>query len=54
MLKQTVVKNNRVSKSFLGFSIKRQNQTYIIAENTADTWRKTTLKKLKTNQRIKK
>jgi len=53
-LEQTVVKKKRVSKSLFGFSLKRRNQTYIFAENTAVTWRKTTLKKLKTNQKIKK
>jgi len=53
MLEQTVVKNKRVSKCLLGFSLKRLNQTHINAGNTADTWRKTTFKKLKTSQKIK-
>jgi len=35
------------------FSLKRRNQTYTIAGNTADTWRETSLKKLKTNQNNK-
>jgi len=38
----------------LGFSLKRQNQTYNISGNTADTWRKTSFKKLKANQKNKK
>jgi len=53
MLEQTVAKNIRLSKSLLGFYLKCL-QSYIIAGNTADTWRKTSLEKLKTNQKIKK
>jgi len=54
MLEQTVAKNKRLSKSLLRFSIKRRNQTYIIPGNAVDAWRKTSLKKLKTNQNLKK
>jgi len=35
MLEQTVAKNERLSKSWLGFFLTRQNQTYIITGNTA-------------------
>jgi len=31
MLEPTAAKNKRLSKSWLGFSLTRQNQTYIIA-----------------------
>jgi len=41
MLEQTVAENKRLSKSLLRFFLKRRNQAYIIAGNTADTWRKT-------------
>jgi len=41
MLEQTVSKNR---KSLLGFSSKRQTQTYIIAGNLDVTWRKTSSK----------
>jgi len=34
-------------------SLKRRNKTYIIAGNTANTWRKISLKKLKINQKVK-
>jgi len=37
----------RLSKSLLRFSLKRQNQTYIIAGNTADAWHKISFKKTK-------
>jgi len=54
MLEQTVAKNIRLSKSLLGFSLKPPKQSYIIAANTADTWHKTSLKKLTINQKLKK
>jgi len=59
LLVQRYVRTNlllktKLSKRLLRVSLKRQNQTYIIAGNTADAWRKTSLKKLKTNQNIKK
>jgi len=41
MLKQTVAQNKKLSKSLLGFSLTRQNQTYIITGHTANTYRKT-------------
>jgi len=40
MLEQTVANDERLSKNLLRFSLKRRNQTYIIAGNTADTWGK--------------
>ena len=53
MLEQTVAKNNLLSKSLLRFSLKHRNQAYIIAGNTADTWRKQSLKNEKqTNKKI--
>jgi len=53
-LEQTVAKNKTLSKSLLRYFLKRRNQTYTIAGNTAHTWRKTSLKKRKTNQTMKK
>jgi len=41
MMEQTVDKNKRLSKSLLAFSLKRQNQRYIIAGNSADILHKT-------------
>jgi len=40
-----LAENKRLSKSLLRFSLKRRNQTSIIAEKTADTWRQISLKK---------
>ena len=54
MLGQTLAQNKRLEKSLPRFSLKRQNQTYIIPGNTADIRRKTFLKKVKINQKIKK
>jgi len=49
MLEQTVAKNKRLSKSLLRFSLKRRNQTCIIAGNATNTWRKTSSKSNKKN-----
>jgi len=49
---KTVAKKQKTVQNLLRFSSKRRNQTYIIAGNTADTWRETSSKNLKMNQKI--